>query len=408
MPPTALQGSLPLFDDIAAIPPLSEQSAAPPNHTEVSKPKREPYSHQVQNLILYAENTQAFYKKAMSIYAAFTPTGSREKDIASLSPLFRSFMADAIAAYQREMDESPGVFTQKEKDSFCEYYAEGYFDHDVQTELQRGQIHVVKTLPADISAFAGGKRNVKMVDSAIVALLSRATTKDNAIFINTGELDRPTYEKVNAVLSKMGGKWNKSKRAHVFPFDPSEKLDLLLMAGVVEVPENYGFFPTPPDLAERIIRLADIRPGHIVLEPQAGTGNLADPAARIVGVSNVVCCELQEANRAILAGKGYKLIGEDFLALAPEQIYPRIVLNPPFARFADVAHVSHAIRFLAPGGRLTGIMSGGILFREERRIKDFRQMIADMGGDIEENPKGSFRESGTECGTVSVVVEAPL
>ncbi len=33
-------------------------------------------------------------------------------------------------------------------------------------------------------------------------------------------------------------------------------------------------FPTPPDLASRMVDAADIRPGHRVLEPSAGTGAL--------------------------------------------------------------------------------------------------------------------------------------
>ena len=43
-----------------------------------------------------------------------------------------------------------------------------------------------------------------------------------------------------------------------------------------------GFFPTPPELAEQIIEAADIRPGHRVLEPSAGTGNLCRLAIAVV------------------------------------------------------------------------------------------------------------------------------
>ena len=37
-----------------------------------------------------------------------------------------------------------------------------------------------------------------------------------------------------------------------------------------------GFFPTPQALARRLVSLADIRTGMTVLEPSAGTGNIAD------------------------------------------------------------------------------------------------------------------------------------
>lgn len=34
-------------------------------------------------------------------------------------------------------------------------------------------------------------------------------------------------------------------------------------------------------------------------------------------------------------------------------------MNPPFANAADVAHILHARRFLAPGGRIVGICAAG-------------------------------------------------
>jgi hypothetical protein len=42
-------------------------------------------------------------------------------------------------------------------------------------------------------------------------------------------------------------------------------------------------FPTPPELADRMVALADIRPGQQVLEPSAGnpgTGHLVPEAQR--------------------------------------------------------------------------------------------------------------------------------
>jgi phospholipid N-methyltransferase len=33
-------------------------------------------------------------------------------------------------------------------------------------------------------------------------------------------------------------------------------------------------FPTPPDIAARMVELTDLKPGQSVLEPSAGTGNI--------------------------------------------------------------------------------------------------------------------------------------
>jgi predicted RNA methylase len=248
--------------------------------------------------------------------------------------------------------------------------------------------------------------SVKKVSPPILALLSRARAEGTAIYINTGSLDRKTYEQVDAIMKKMGGKWDKRQRAHVFPFDPAEKLDLLLMAGVVEIPENYGHFPTPPPFAQgTIIPLANLKPGMQLFEPEAGTGNLADAAAAIVGKQNVVCCELQEKNQQLLRDKGYHVIPGDFLSLPPDPVYPRIIMNPPFAHFQDIAHVTHALKFLQPQGRLVSIMSGGITFREDRRTKEFRELVQALGGDITENPVRTFKESGTDCQTITVTIQ---
>ena len=37
-----------------------------------------------------------------------------------------------------------------------------------------------------------------------------------------------------------------------------------------------GYFPTPRDIVERMVTLADIRPGNTILEPSAGKGSIAD------------------------------------------------------------------------------------------------------------------------------------
>lgn len=361
--------------------------------------------HVVNNLVLYAQNTFTLYERAMEIYAAFKPTGQRTADEASLSLLFRPFLDKAIRLYRAELGESPGDFSEADKDLFCRIYACDYYSFDRQQML--AEHRAVPPACREIRPFSGRDGNVKRVDPAIIGLLSRARAEEDSIFINTGELDRKTYNKVDAVLKQMGGRWDKKRGAHVFPFDPAEKLDLLLTLGEVEVPDNLGFFPTPASLADRIIALADIQPGMTVLEPSAGTANLADRAARIVGTANVSCCELQEANRDLLQQKGYAILADDFLSLDATQAFHRVIMNPPFARSADVQHVTHALGFLEAGGRLVSVMSSGILYRADHRTAEFRDHIAALGGDISENPPGSFRESGTNCSTVTVVVDIP-
>ena len=47
------------------------------------------------------------------------------------------------------------------------------------------------------------------------------------------------------------------------------------------------FFPTPPELVQRLLLLTGLEAGMTVLEPQAGSGAIALAAAVVVGKDNV-------------------------------------------------------------------------------------------------------------------------
>ena len=96
----------------------------------------------------------------------------------------------------------------------------------------------------------------------------------------------------------------------------------------------------------------------------------------------------------------------DFLKVEVVPQFDRVVMNPPFAKRADVFHVNHALRFLKPGGRLVSIMSSSVTFRDDKLTEAFRDLVKARGGSIEANDKGAFKESGTLVNTVTVVIPA--
>lgn len=243
----------------------------------------------------------------------------------------------------------------------------------------------------------------KKIDEATLAILSRVTVDGDKIFLTCGQLDRKQYMAVNEVLNNMGGKWNRKAKAHVFDGDPADKLEQVLVSGEITPPEKYGYFPTPPDLAQRVVDLAEIGPGMRVLEPSAGRGAIADcvPAG-----CRLDCVELLAENFAALVAKGYTAARADFLSGEPDKAYDRIVMNPPFERQQDIDHVNHAWQFLEPGGRLVSIMSAGVMFRENRKTVEFREFVGKHGY-IERLPEGSFKASGTGVNTCVVVVDKP-
>lgn len=175
--------------------------------------------------------------------------------------------------------------------------------------------------------------------------------------------------------------------------------------------KNYGFFPTPDAASETLVDGAplyrdDDEPPKLVLEPSAGTGNLA---RRCVKRGAIVDCVEAHPDRAaaLRAERIYRRVDSiDFLAKKPDpaNLYDVVVANPPFDRERDIDHVMHALAFLKPGGFLTAIMSAGTEFRETRKSVAFRALMQKMNARWSDLPAGSFSSVGTNCNTIIVRV----
>lgn len=162
---------------------------------------------------------------------------------------------------------------------------------------------------------------------------------------------------------------------------------------------------------------ANIEDGHRVLEPSAGTGRLIRAIGAVAPRAAITAIEINTGLWDQLVREFQPdqwnvrpLLCLDFLEYDPERAdlpVDRIVMNPPFAKQADIRHVNHALRFLKPGGRLVAIMSAGVTFRQGQVATRFREMVEERGGFIEPLPPGTFKESGTGVNTVLVVIDAP-
>tara|TARA_R110000764_G_scaffold216189_3_gene303051 strand:- start:3920 stop:11833 length:7914 start_codon:yes stop_codon:yes gene_type:complete len=162
-----------------------------------------------------------------------------------------------------------------------------------------------------------------------------------------------------------------------------------------------GYFPTPKELVDQMIDYADIQPGHEVLEPSAGKGNIAQ---EIIAAAPDAILEVVEYNsglRAILEAKGYNVVGNDFLEVTKN--YDRIVMNPPFENFQDIEHVQHAFSLLKPGGKLVAIMGAGVKNSRKKAV-EFREWLDNAGSYIEDLPDGSFKTSDRPTGVSTVMV----
>lgn len=175
--------------------------------------------------------------------------------------------------------------------------------------------------------------------------------------------------------------------------------------------EDVGFYPTPSDLAERMLELIDWDKTFTILEPSAGKGNIVDAILQKAyhrrysrygdnsGVS-VDCIEIDPDLRGILEfkygggqaqdlrdrirsldavcneydgsenGKQLKalkneerilnatpvvVVSDDFLTFTTYKRYDAIVMNPPFANGDE--HLIHALTLLRHGGKVICLLN---------------------------------------------------
>lgn len=258
---------------------------------------------------------------------------------------------------------------------------------------------------SDAHSAGSRHRPVKRIacTDAAADVLRGATLDGLVLTLPPERLDRRLYEEINKVLAALGGKWNRKAAGHVFATPPD--LASVLDAGEVVVPQ-FGFFPTPAPLAARLVEMAGVEPCHTVLEPSAGTGAIADVLAAVAPAESLHLVEIQPQHCATLRASGYQVIEADFLTV-DLPTFDRIVMNPPFERRQDIAHVERAFDLLRPGGRLVSVMSAGVQSGSDRRSAAFHGLVADAGW-AEPNAPEAFKESGTNVQTITVVLNKPM
>lgn len=252
-----------------------------------------------------------------------------------------------------------------------------------------------------------------MLVSQDVLLAIESAALDGPCLRLTAQLDRKAYEAVNKVLAAAGGAWNRKMKAHVFDGDAAEAVEPILLTGEVRLTkQEFGQFDTPLSIAARVIHEAGIASGMMVLEPSAGIGNIAVAAIGNGGIVHTVEIDPERNAKLVMriaashAPAAQHCTGQhaDFLSLDPNPVYDRIVMNPPFAKQADIKHVLHALKFLKPDGKLVAIMSASVGFRTNRITEEFRHFVTERGGSIEPLPDDSFKEAGTAVRTVLVTI----
>ena len=183
-------------------------------------------------------------------------------------------------------------------------------------------------------------------------------------------------------------------------------MDRALSTGsIIDRRAELGAFYTPPELVSRVIELAHIERHMRVLEPSAGTGALAIAAREEGGLVDVIEIDRNVVEAHLFMKRFGFVTCTDFLKFDPVPVYDRVIMNPPFAKRADIRHVTHARKFMRTHSRLVAIMSAGIMFRDDAFTRGFRESVIASGGEIEALPEGSFKASGTAVNTCIITIE---
>lgn len=136
--------------------------------------------------------------------------------------------------------------------------------------------------------------------------------------------------------------------------------------------DSKDYYPTPPELAATLCAgLFDRYEYGPILEPSAGSGDLAREIERAAGVHydlttgkrlskyasnnadilkqlSLDCVELSADFRAVLKSNGFRVVHDDFLTFEPHTRYRAIIMNPPFSEGAR--HLLHALHIMERGG----------------------------------------------------------
>ncbi|MBV9025906.1 MAG: hypothetical protein JO362_19440 [Streptomycetaceae bacterium] len=241
------------------------------------------------------------------------------------------------------------------------------------------------------------------VASDVLAILGEVVIDGTARRL-PAQLDANLYARTDKVLQAAGGQWSRKAQAHLFREDPSEVIAQLCRTGKITTVQDLGYFPTPPAVVKQPVELAELQPGLTVLEPSAGHVAIAE---RVAGAGCVVdCVEPLEEHTQALSDAGFTRTAttSDFLTLEARPHYDKETMNPPFAKGADTTHVTHTHRFLTPDGLLAAVISDRADFHSSPATRDFRALVEQLGGVMEQLPEKAFKNSGTLTSTVVVLL----
>lgn len=182
------------------------------------------------------------------------------------------------------------------------------------------------------------------------------------------------------------------------------------------------FYPTPQSLAGKMLGKVKWKNVRSILEPSAGKGDILDAAMQLAcdyrnkrlvsyEMEHHFCdvvdtLEIDSNMRLILKGKGYKVIGDDFLTFTTQKRYDLIIMNPPFSNGDE--HLLKAISLMQHGGQIICLLNAETIRNQyTNRRKLLNQQLQHYGAHIEficDAFKHAERKSDVEVALVSMTI----
>jgi hypothetical protein len=201
------------------------------------------------------------------------------------------------------------------------------------------------------------------------------------------DVGKAVLAEVGRVIEAIGGTRKRDDRdTWTLDYSPKEVIQSIVITGCIPDHVAHQYYPTPENLAARVVAEAEIEDHHECLEPSAGQGAIAG----LMPLDKTICVEVSDLHCQILRAKGHRVAKADFLKWKPRKRFDRVVMNPPFSEARWPAHLEHAASLLAPGGRLVAVLPKG--------ARNRKGLLAGWSKRWSEDIEGEF------AGTSAVVV----
>jgi hypothetical protein len=136
------------------------------------------------------------------------------------------------------------------------------------------------------------------------------------------------------------------------------------------ISDGKNYYPTPPDVVNKMLNGVDFKHIENILEPSAGAGNIADIVKERIksynlnnythkNENNIDCVEIDPVLKATLKGKGFRVVHDDFLTFDTFKKYDLIIMNPPFDE--GDRHLLKALELQKDGGAIICLLNAETL-----------------------------------------------